>query len=155
MRAPIPAGLAGLLGLALVVALGGCGTAVPPPPPVACASAQAVLAALRAAPGAARLADGTPLSGCVSRARSEGDLVQTAQGFIAAADALESRLERDPAAALQLGYLIGATRRGGAHSQGVDAGFVTRMEETAPTRPLSTAGEAALSRGLRAGERTG
>ena len=107
--------------------------------------------ALEAAPGSVRLADGTPLSLCVARARADADL----QSFGVIATRVADRLadQRDGTAALQLGYLIGAARRGGAKTQGVHAELLHRLEVTG--RRVDAARRAELERGMRAGEAGG
>lgn len=109
--------------------------------------------ALRHAPGPVALADGTPLSQCVADARDIGELQSF--GFIVTrlADRLADRAGADGAAALRLGYLIGAARRGAAHGQGVPNELVHRLEVTA--RRLPGRAQPSLERGLRAGELRG
>jgi hypothetical protein len=109
--------------------------------------------ALRRAPGPVALADGTPLSQCVANARDIGELQSF--GFIVTrlADRLAERAAGGGAAALQLGYLIGAARRGAEHSEGVPNELVHRLEVTA--RRVPDRAQPTLERGLNAGERGG
>jgi hypothetical protein len=146
LRNALPAALAAL-------AAAGCGSG-DRQLSVACTDGvAAVERALRDAPGAVALADGTPLSKCVSEARDIGELQSF--GFIITrlADRLADRAPNDGAAALRLGYLIGAARRGAEHSQGVPDELVHRLEVTA--RRVPARGQRALERGLAAGERHG
>jgi hypothetical protein len=102
------------LGILAALALAGCGGHGPEKLPAACASGPAaVLKALAAAPGAVRVG-GVSLSHCFNRTASASD-VQTVGGtLLAVAEQLSNRAEAHPegAAALRLGYLIGAAQRG-------------------------------------------
>src|SRR5919202_2846393 len=114
---PMRRGCARGLAAAAVIAAG-CG-ADPATPPDAClAGAERVTTALRAPPGQVRLDDGTPLSTCLRRARSDADLQQVGRVFTAAADGLALQASRSDTAALRLGYLIAAARRGARTSNG-------------------------------------
>jgi hypothetical protein len=148
MRHPLALSLA-----AAALAAGGCGGDDAALSPL-CVEGQSTIArALRAAPGRVALADGTRLSDCVAGARDTGDLESF--GFIATrlADRLAGRAARDAAAAQQLGYLIGAARRGAAHSNGIHAELVRRLEAT--SRRLPDRAQGSLQRGLRAGATAG
>ena len=121
---------------------------------VACTEgAGAVERALRDAPGAVTLADGTPLSRCVSDARDIGELQSFGFIITRVADRLADRATADDAEATRLGYLIGAARRGARHSEGVPNELVHRLEVAA--RRIPDRAQPALERGLRAGERRG
>jgi hypothetical protein len=139
-----------------VLALAGCSNG-PDPVPAACSGTSAtVLAALRRAPGAVTLADGTPLSRCVRLARTDSDLQSLGFVLTRAGDALHARANADPAAALQLGYLVGAVRSGAAASSIASqlARHVAQLASLAPGPRAAETG-AALQRGLRAGGRSG
>ena len=124
--------------------------------PVACVeSSAAIERALAAAPDEVTLGDGTRLSQCVAQASSDADL-QTFGGLATAvAERLEQRAAADTAAALQLGYLVGATRRGARTTNGVMLELVRRIERSADVPGLQPPAEAALLRGVRAGEERG
>jgi hypothetical protein len=113
-----------------------------------------VLTALRAAPGEVRLDGDTPLSKCLTNAEDGGELTDVGTAFVTAAQRLADRAEREPggAAAVQLGYLVGAVRRGSLPDQGLAYELVRRIEGEAARagRP-----SAAFHRGLRAGRRDG
>ena len=101
------------------------------------------------------MADGRP-----PQPRSDADLQNTGLVLTRVADDLAARAQSgDAEAAVGLGYLVGAARRGAAHTNGIHAELQHRMESAA--RPLSeeAAGSPtvtrALARGLRAGEATG
>ncbi|MFN2462265.1 MAG: hypothetical protein ABR591_16560, partial [Candidatus Velthaea sp.] len=69
-------------------------------------------------------------SRCVSTA-GEGELQSLGLTFTRVADELRARAGRDGAAALQLGYLVGAVRRGAAATPGIAAQLARRVEQTA------------------------
>ena len=116
----------------------------------------AVQTALRAAPGPVRV-DGTPLSACVTGAGTDAELQEIGLVLTRAADHLAARArQHDAAAALALGYLVGAARRGAASTSGMHAELVRRLEQSAAfleraAGPLASA----LRRGMRAGQNTG
>ena len=143
--------------LAAGAAAAGCGQTSQEPISFACTNSRAALArALAHAPAPVRLRDGTSLSQCVSHARDEGSLQDFGVLATQLADQLSERATRDPHAALELGYLVGAARRGAADQGGVMAELVHRIEAAA--RRLVADGPGALSsydRGVGAGERHG
>lgn len=97
------------------------------------------------------LADGASIAGCVERARNDGQLQDVGSALSTVADDLASRAAHgDAAAATQLGYLVGAARRGAARTNGVAAELVRRLEQAG-----GEASPAPLASGLRAGERNG
>ncbi|HEX2016956.1 MAG TPA: hypothetical protein VGN69_09690 [Solirubrobacteraceae bacterium] len=141
--------------MAIGAGLSGCGTQ-PPPLPAACAAEPRMIAqALARAPAAVRLRDGTALSVCVQRASRDADLQNLGAALSSVADELQVRAAHEAVAAVSLGYLIGAVRRGGAQTNGVAAELVRRVEQAGLLKgaPASTA--AALRRGLAAGQRLG
>ena len=149
MRALGPA-----LGLAAAaLAALGCGEHRPPLSSLCTQSERPITRALRRAPRPVMLADGTRLSQCVANARDAGDLQNFGVVVVRVADRLADRAGADPAAALRLGYLIGAAERGAAHSEGIHAELVHRLEVTA--RRLPPEAQPRLERGRRAGERGG
>jgi len=144
-------GVLWLAGLALTLA--GCARSANQPVPVACVGTpQDVTGALVGAPGRVVLTDGTSLSRCVARATSDGDLQNVGTVFSGAADSLAARMAHDPGAALRLGFLIGAVRRGALHTQGVSAELVRRLEQSGRMDAPPPSVEAALRRGLSAGQ---
>ncbi len=106
----------------------GCGDDARPPVPSSCTeSVTAVEAALAQAPPA--LPDGAPLSRCVSDADTDAELQDVGVTFHRAAERLAVRARAgDAVAAAQLGYLIGATRKGAERTAGVMAELVRRIE---------------------------
>ena len=139
----------------LVVGAGGCGTSETPPPSPACTSEPAAVAdALAKAPGEVRLTDGTALSDCVRRAESDAELQNLGLVLTRIAEDLEASAPSAPRAALQLGYLIGAARRGAPSESSIQAELVHRLERSAAVT-LSAEAERALAEGMEAGERSG
>ena len=144
MRRVLPA-LAGLV-------VAACGSERAAMPPACGEGPDALLRALSAAPAPVRLADGTPISRCVERAFTDGEIQILGHAVTPAADRLALRRTR-PAAG-RLGYLLGAVRRGAARDNGVNAELVRKLEGIAGTvgpAPLRVA----IRRGERAGQRTG
>jgi hypothetical protein len=114
------------IGTALATLAAGCGSETEPLPP-ACSDGPAEVArALRAAPGDVRLSDGTLLSACVARAGDDAELQQVGYAFTPVADGLREIGTRR--AALELGFLVGAVRRGARRTNGIHAELVRRME---------------------------
>ena len=141
--------------LAVALLAAGCGEDNRPLP-TACASGPGpTVRALHAAPHPVRLAGGTKLSSCVERARSDADIQTVGSQFTRAADSLAGAMEHKDQAALQLGYLIGAVRKGARHTNGIHGELVRRVEQTLGLGGAPPARRAAFDRGLAAGERTG
>ena len=136
---------------AMVLLAAGCGGGPKALPPACSDGPGAIVRALAAAPGAVRLGDGTPLSECVVRAYGDGEVQQLGFSLTPAADRLAAR--RTPGAALQLGYLVGAVRRGAARTNGVQGELVRRLEQTIAFDDPALL--SAARRGARAGEATG
>ena len=142
--------------LAAVLALGSCAKEERASVPPAClAGADTVERALGEAPGAVTL-EGTRISDCVARARSESDLQNVGAILTRAAERLEGRAAADERAALELGYLVGATRRGAGDNVGVQEELARRVERStmvADGAPPAVA--EALAEGIRAGTARG
>lgn len=135
-------------GLALAGLLAGCGGGLPALPPACSEGPGRIVKALAAAPRAVRLDDGTLLSRCVASAYQDGEVQQLGFTFTPAADRLAR--QATPASALQLGYLVGAVRRGAATTNGAQVELVRRLEST--VRFDDPALARAADRGARAGE---
>ena len=101
------------------------------------------------------LGDGTPLSQCIRRTRTAGDLQNVGVAFSNAAEDLEAEAPRDPEAALRLGYLVGAVRRGTVVGAGIQDELLRRIERSADLDRATPEAARALEQGLQAGERTG
>ncbi|CAA9523196.1 MAG: hypothetical protein AVDCRST_MAG45-2637 [uncultured Solirubrobacterales bacterium] len=126
------------------------------PLPIACQSGQEALqAALRAAPRPVRL-EGVRLSACFDPQSDAAELQSVGISFVGAAAALAERARERPEsdAATQLGYLVGAMRRGAGseNEQGINTELVRRVEQELT---LVDPDSRALRAGMRAGERTG
>jgi hypothetical protein len=145
------------MGTTVLVATG-CGPGPTPISPGCVENEKLVVKALQRAPGAVTLADGFRLSQCISDGTDEAELQNVGIVFHRVAENLRIRARErgDSAAAVQLGYLIGATRRGAKRTNGVMAELQRRLElvggrlqDEAPARA------AGVQRGLAAGERLG
>jgi hypothetical protein len=144
------------LSLAVALAIGACGG--DPPLPVACVQTTEAgyLRALRAAPGAVRLANDTRISVCLRRVRSGGDLETMSAALHRAAERLAVRAPGNRSAALQLGYLTAAVAAGAQRSNGVAAELERRIEQPAArVARRSRALSAAVRRGQAAGTASG
>lgn len=114
--------------------------------PAPCLRAAApYVEALAGAPSAVRL-DGVPISDCLAKDASQGDVQAVGSLVLQAAQRLG-----DEERALAAGYLVGALRRGSARTQGIHAEIVRRVEQE--VAPLASS--AAFERGQRAGRTSG
>jgi hypothetical protein len=97
--------------------------------PVACLDGN-LTRALASAPAEVRLG-GTRPSDCFTRAADPAEVQQVGAVFIAAAEKLAPAARARPhsAAALQLGYLIGAVRHGAGRTQGIHYETQRRIEQ--------------------------
>lgn len=143
------------LALLAGLALAGCGREEEAQLPAACrVGAPAVAAALREAPGDVRLDGGTPLSDCLVRTSEQGDVLLVGEVYLQVAARLADAAAAAPSgpAALRLGYLMGAVRRGAEETQGIYDELLRRIEqETARVDRTSPA----YRRGERAGRQSG
>ena len=118
-----------LISAALAVGLAACGKE-DDSTPVACLEGQDLyLAALAKAPGAVELAGDTPISECLAENQSGGDLANVGEAMIETATALNAEAREDPDgdAAVQLGYLLGAVKRGSEESEGIHSDLLRRL----------------------------
>jgi hypothetical protein len=97
--------------------------------PVACLEGN-LTKALATAPADVRLSGVRP-SECFTRAANPAEIQQVGAVFIASAEKLAeaARTKPDSRAALELGYLIGAVRRGAGHTQGIHYETQRRIEQ--------------------------
>ena len=137
--------------------LAGCGSSEPDPVPAACLDEPATIErALARAPAQVRLVDGTALSSCVRlAAHRDGELQTLGASLMRVADGLRADAFADDEAALRLGYLIGAVRRGAAKTPGLAAQLARRIEQTAAGDSDDAPARGALGRGVRLGEDSG
>jgi len=149
------------MGLALILA--GCGDSENGKTPSACLSgAGGFRAALADAPAQARLGDGTPISECLVENQSGGQLAQVGADLVRVATELRARAQvgtEGRLAATQLGYLVGAVRRGAEETGGIHADLVRRVASAAAVdgggEPVAPSIEGAYSTGYAAGQRDG
>ena len=147
---------AALLLATMLLGSAGCGDDDPELSALCTADARTLERALESAPAAVRLRDGTRLSDCVSRARSDSELQTAGLVISTAADHLLLRAQNDPRAATALGYLVGAVRRGAGRTNGIHLELARRMDQTAAQLDqVSSETSAALRKGLRAGQASG
>lgn len=145
----------------LAAAVSGCG-ATSDSTPIACLEgAGAYLDALKDAPGAVELSDGTPISGCLVENQQAGDLATVGTAMIGATTRLnaEARAKPGGAANLRLGYLLGAAQRGGDGTSGIHADLIRRLTAAARYSPDGASLPATFlrtyQRGFEAGEARG
>jgi hypothetical protein len=144
----------------LVLTAEGC-TKDPPRMPRACTdtSRDGYERALAAAPRgrAVRLPGGVTISTCTRRVRSDAELQNLGTVVHGVAEALADRAAGgDAAAALELGFLVGAIGVGAERSNGIAAELARRVESTTArvvdgpkevTAALARGGEAGRARG--------
>ncbi|HEX8647031.1 MAG TPA: hypothetical protein VF715_09010 [Thermoleophilaceae bacterium] len=134
--------------------MGGCSTEDSSPVPVACKEGpDTVRAALARAPARVEL-DGTPLSECFTRGANSADLQQVGASYVSVAARLADAARRRPGGpdALRLGYLVGASKRGEARTQGIHHDLMRRIEQE--LTGVDTASPA-YRRGFQAGQKHG
>jgi hypothetical protein len=134
------------------VALAGCGEEEKALPESCTAGAATIARALAAAPGDVRLPGGTPLSECIRLGTSQAESQNVGVVLLRTADGLLAAIPRDDAAALRLGFLVGATKRGAARTNGLQIELARRMEQVVGIGGPPPARRAAYRRGMRAGE---
>lgn len=130
--------------------------------PIACQEGSSVYAeALAAAPGEVLLEGEAPISTCLTEAQPAGPLEEVGTAMLDTASDLNAEARADPTgpAAVRLGYLIGAARRGAADTGGIHADLIRRLETAAlyspRGRPLPPRVVADFHRGLAAGRESG
>lgn len=157
MRTRYPIALACLA--ALLVA--GCGRGGDSTPAACLEGSQSYVRALEAAPGEVLLGGETPISECLTEAQGGGALATVGTATVEAATRLnrEARAEPGGDANLQLGYLIGAVKRGADETEGIHSDLVRRLvvaARFAPGRePLSQEFLDTYARGFDAGREGG
>jgi hypothetical protein len=149
--------------LALLCGLIACGCGGPSDStPVACLEGtKAYLRALKQAPGRVLLADETPISSCLAENQQGGDLATVGVATVTAATRLNSEARANPGdrANVELGYLLGAAKRGAADTEGIHADLIRRLIVAAryspDGRPLPRSFYKAYRSGYSAGRNSG
>src|SRR3954454_24734675 len=137
-----------------VALLSGCGSGDKGPP--ACRSgARTAPRALQRAPGHVALEDGTLIATCVQRSLGTGEMQTLGFTYVAAANSELKLMRRTEDAALRLGFLVGAVRRGANKTNGVQLELVRRLEQIAGVDGPAGTGGAAYRRAIAAGETHG
>ena len=138
----------------LVVLVVGCGNSDVVAAPECLDGADAITRALERAPDEVRLAGRTRLSDCFKAAASESDVQSVGIYFLTAAQQLADEVRSAPRsdAAVQLGYLLAAVRRGARTDTGVHFETTRRIEQELESVPTDTP---EFRRGLAAGRRSG
>ena len=110
--------------------------------------------ALTKAPAQVSLDGTTKLSDCFTRAATPAEIQQVGAVFIRTAEQLGARARDNPhsQAATQLGYLIGAMRRGTSHTQGIH--YETRRRIELELNGVNTRAPEFVT-GEKAGEKSG
>jgi len=145
----------------LALAAAGCGNSDDSTPVACLEGAAAYEKALADAPGEVLLAGETPISECLARNQSGGDLARVGEAMIETATELNAgaRVEPGGPANLQLGYLLGAAARGAEESEGIHSDLVRRLTVAARyapgKQPLPPAFYRAYRSGYAAGQRVG
>jgi hypothetical protein len=138
--------------------LGSCGDDVPAVSELCLEDPAPIEAALREVGRGAAVAleDGTSIAECVERSTSDAQLQSIGLTLTAVADHLVGPVEAgDTAAARRLGFLVGATRRGAARTNGTHLELARRISLVAGRLDLPDEVGAALQAGLAEGERSG
>ena len=130
--------------------------------PVACLEGPvAYEKALADAPGEVLLGGETPISECLVRNQSSGDLARVGEAMIETATELNAGARQEPGgpANLQLGYLLGAVERGAEKSEGIHTDLIRRLtvaaRYTQGKEPLSEEFLATYREGFDAGRADG
>ena len=153
MRATAIAALA----CAALALAAGCGSQDEATPVACLEGAGAYEKALAAAPGEVRLQGETPISDCLVRNQSGGELAGVGEAMVTVATALNAEARAAPGggAALRLGYLLGAVQRGAEGSEGIHSDLVRRLTVAARYAPGKDPLPAAFYRAYRTGYAAG
>jgi hypothetical protein len=145
----------------LALAAIGCGSQDDSTPVACLEGAPAYEKALRDAPGEVLLQGETPISDCLAFNQQAGDLSRVGEALVETATSLSAlaREEDGGDAAVQLGYLVGAAKRGAETSEGIHSDLVRRLTVAARYapggQPLSPAFMRPYEAGYAAGRREG
>ena len=138
----------------VAVVLVGCGNSDVVAAPECLDGPDAITRALEQAPGDVRLAGRTRLSECFKQAANEADVQSIGIYFLTASQRLADEVRAEPRsdAAVQLGYLLAAVRRGARTDTGVHYETTRRIEQEVRGVRTDTP---EFRRGLAAGRRSG
>ena len=139
-------------GVVAAACASGCGGGQDPPPTACSDGARTVLGALQRAPGDVSLEGGTLISTCVRRSLDTGQIQTLGFTYLAAANSELQLMPHSDAAAPQLGFLVGAVRRGANKTNGVQLELVRRLDQVAGVGGPPGPRRAAYRRGMAAGE---
>src|SRR3954454_2002590 len=114
-----------------------------------------VLTALADAPRDVELAGGIKVSDCVSGAKDAAELQNVGAILSTAGSTLVRRAQRDPRAAVQLGYLVGAVEKGATGTGGFQDELVFRMRSYLDDDAVRGTMEKTTAAGRRAGRAAG
>jgi hypothetical protein len=125
--------------VASLIAMGGCGGPDDSTPVACLEGAPAYLRALEDAPGKVELGGTTPISDCLAKNQTGGDLATVGDAMLTATTKLniEARGEPGGAANLRLGYLLGAAQRGADGTEGIHTELIRRLSAGARYSPDS------------------
>jgi hypothetical protein len=147
--------------VASLFALAGCGGPSDSTPVACLEGASTYLRALEDAPGEVELAGTTPISDCLAKNQTGGDLANVGAALLTTTTKLnvEARAEPGGAANLQLGYLLGGAQRGADGTEGIHAELIRRLTAAAryspDNQPLPATFLDAYQRGFDAGHTRG
>ena len=127
---------AGLVAFLVAAALSACGRGGTADLPAACHftnGPRTVQTALAKAPGEVRIEGTTPISHCLPREAATADIQSVGAALVTVASGLADTVRTQPhgRAATQLGYLVGAVRRGASKTAGIHYELERRVEEEA------------------------
>lgn len=144
------------LALGLLITAG-CGSQEEATPVACLEGAGAYKKALAAAPGEVRLQGETPISDCLVRNQSGGELAEVGEAMVTVATELNAEARAEPGgdAALRLGYLLGAVKRGAESSEGIHSDLVRRLTVAARYAPGKDPLPATFYRAYRTGYAAG
>jgi hypothetical protein len=118
--------------------------------------------ALAAAPGEVRVGGQTLISECLAENQQGGELAQVGEAMVQAATRLNAEARQEPGgqANLELGYLLGAAKRGAEKTEGIHSDLLRRLEVAARYSPgtgppLPPQFRATYQRGFDAGREKG
>jgi hypothetical protein len=150
-----------LLAVASFVAFAGCGGPDDSTPVACLEGAPAYLSALRDAPGEVELSGTTPISDCIAENQTAGDLATVGVAMLTATTKLNAEARAEPGgdANVQLGYLLGAAKRGADGTEGIHTDLIRRLSAAAryspDNQPLPATFLDAYQRGFDAGRARG